>query len=56
MGSIVFALRKLWQNVRHDHQSLTFNVVVLTLSFFTVIVVGVVGQKSPDDPTVPPAT
>jgi cell division transport system permease protein len=37
----MFTLRKLWQNVRHDRTSLVLNVVVLTLTFFTVIVVGV---------------
>ena len=41
MSAIMFTLRKLWQNVRHDRTSLVLNVVVLTLTFFTVIVVGV---------------
>ena len=41
MSAIMFTLRKLWQNVRHDRTSLVLNVVVLTLTFFTVIIVGV---------------
>ncbi len=41
MSAIMLTLRKLWQNVRHDRAALVLNVVVLTLTFFTVIVVGV---------------
>jgi cell division transport system permease protein len=37
----MFTLRKLWQNVRHDHYSMLLNVAILTFTFFTVIVVGV---------------
>jgi len=41
MPAIMFTLRKLWQNIRHDRASLVINVTVLTLTFFTVTVVGV---------------
>jgi cell division transport system permease protein len=42
MNPFLFALGKLWQNVRHDRSSLALNVLVLTLCFFTVAIVGVV--------------
>ncbi len=41
MESVGYILKKLWQNVRHDSASSAVNVLVLTLTFFTVLVVGV---------------
>jgi len=41
MHFVKFALKKLWQNVRNDRVSLVVNVLVLTLTFFSVVVVGV---------------
>jgi cell division transport system permease protein len=36
-----YVLRKLWQNIRHDGTTSLVNVLVLTLTFFTVLVVAV---------------
>lgn len=41
MENLNYILRKLWQNVRHDGTSSMVNVLVLTLTFFTMLVVGV---------------